>query len=313
MSMKTVYRTVTVVLPALLTAFLAAFLAAGCGNEMNTGLPADAAVPVEIAGAGITAGVQTRASITAGSMGVFRTGTGYPEQYEKYTYNNGWQPTANAIIVGGGDATVCAYYPYDDAAAHTGTGFVLEAQGWSELKDFSYAYTTEVSNKAPYVSFAMKRAYARLKLSITRKANYVGNCNIANVNIRHSGSNSFLTRRVLDISNNTASGDVNAGGGWTHGLNLGNIAPGATNTAYDALVPPQPVNGGLIITLPIDGTNRSVTVPAASFSDNLSAGRQYTISLTITDVAVTLNGNININDMVWDGTVIQNDEPIKIF
>lgn len=310
MSMKTVYRTVTVVLPALLTAFLAA----GCGNEMNTGLPADAAVPVEIAGAGITAGVQTRASITAGSMGVFRTGTGYPEQYEKYTYNNGWQPTANAIIVGGGDATVCAYYPYDDAAAHTGTGFVLEAQGWSELKDFSYATTgATVSNKAPYVSFAMKRAYARLKLSITRKANYVGNCNIANVNIRHSGNNSFLTRRVLDISNNATSGDVNAGGGWTHGLNLGNIAPGVTNNAYDALVPPQPVNGGLLITLPIDGVNRSVSIDAGYFTNReLGAGKQYTIRLTITDVAVILNGNININDLVLDGTGIQNDDPTII-
>lgn len=304
--MKTVYQTVS--------AILLAFLATGCGNDMSTGLPVDAPVPVEIVGAGISAEVQTRATITGGSIGVFRTGTGYPEQYEKYTYNNGWQPLANAIIVGGGDATVCAYYPYDDAAVHTGTGFVLEARGWTELKDLSYATTgATVSNKAPYVNFAMKRAYARLKLSVTRKANYVGNCNIANVNIRHSGNNSFLTRRVLDISNNASSGDVNPGGGWTYGLNLGNVAPGTTNTAYDVLVPPQAVNGGLTITLPIDGVNRAVTVPASAFVNGaLSAGRQYTISVTVTDVAVTLNGNININDMVWDGTIIQNNTPTEI-
>lgn len=309
--MKTAYRTATAVLPAV----LAAFLATACGNGTEAGLPADAPVPVEIAGAGIDAGVQTRATITGGSIGVFRTGAGYPEQYERYTYNNGWVPSANTLYVGGADATVCAYYPYDDAAVHTGTAFILEAQGWSGPKDLSYATTgATVSNKVPVVSFAMKRAYARLKLSITRTANYVGNCNVANVNIRHSGNNCFLTRRTLDISNNTSSGDVNTGGGWTNGLNLGNIAPGATNTAYDALVPPQPVNGGLIITLPIDGVNRSVNIDAGYFNNReLGAGRQYTISLTITDVAVILNGNININDMVWDGTVIQNNDPIKIF
>lgn len=306
--MKTVIRTV----PALLLIVLAA----GCGNEMSTGLADDTPVPVEITNAGITAEVQTRATINSGSIGVFRTGSGYTEQYEKYTYDNGWKPSSgnNHIRVSGGDATVCAYYPYDESPSRTGTKFNLTAQGWTAAKDLSYATTgATVSNKTPTVNFNMKRAYARIKLSITRKANYVGNCNIKNVTIRHSDNNSFLISRDLDISNNASSGDVNPGGGWRYGLNLGNVAPSTTNTAYDVLVPPQEVNGGLTITLPIDGVDRAVTVPASAFANNLDAGRQYTISLTITDVAVILNGNININDMVWDGTVIQNDDPIKIF
>lgn len=298
-------------------AALLAVLAAGCGNDTKPGLPVDAPVPVEITGVGISARVETRATITGGSIGVFRTGTGYTEQYEKYTYDSGWRPSpsANDIIVGGGDATVCAYYPYDEAANRSGTGFILEAGGWTELKDLCYATTgPTVSNKQPYVSFAMKRAYARLKLSITRTSNYVGNCNVTNVNIKNSGSNYFMTRRRLDISNQGYIGGGITGGGWTYGLNLGNISPGATNTAYDVLVPPQPVDGGLIITLPIDGVNRSVNIDAGYFTGGeLAAGKQYTVSLTITDVAVILNGNINMNDMVPDGTVIQNDEPIKIF
>lgn len=305
MKMKTVYRIANVVLLAV--------LAAGCGNDMNTGLPADAPVPVEITGAGITAGVETRATITGGSIGVFRTGSGYTEQYEKYTYDSGWKPSpsANAIIVGGGDATVCAYYPYDEAANRTGTGFILEVGGWSEQKDLCYAATSGVSNKNPQVSFPMKRAYARLKLSITRTANYVGDCNVTNVNIRNGSNNNFITRRVLDISNSISSGDVNTGGGWTNGLDLGNIGIGTTNTAYDVLVPPQQINGGLMITLPIDGLNRAVTVPAASFSNELGAGKQYTVSLTITDVAVILNGSININDYI-SGENLQNDVPVEI-
>ena len=302
--MKTAYRTVTVVLLAV--------LAAGCGNEKDTELPADALVPVEIAGAGISAEVQTRATITSGSIGVFRTGANYTQQYEKYTYNNGWTPSANTIYVGGADATVCAYYPYDDAANRSGTAFTLGVQGWSAAKDLSYAYTTGVSNKQPYVSFAMKRAYARLKLSITRKANYVGNCNITNVNVKSGSGNNFMTLRTLDIANGNLWGEVYQPDGWTYAVNLGDIASGATNTVYDVLVPPQPVKGGLTITLPIDGVNRYVTVPGGAYGDYFSAGWQYSISLTITDVAVTINGNINIVDMVTDNTVIQNDTPTEI-
>lgn len=302
--MKTAYRTVTVVLLAV--------LAAGCGNEKDTELPADALVPVEIAGAGISAEVQTRATITGGSIGVFRTGANYTQQYEKYTYNNGWKPSANTIYVGGGDATVCAYYPYDDAPNRVGTGFTLGVQAWSTLKDLSYAYTTGVSNKQPYVSFAMKRAYARLKLSITRKANYVGNCNIVNVNVKSSSGNNFMIFRTLDIANGNLWGEVYQPGGWTHAVSLGNIAPSTTNTVYDVLVPPQPVSGGLTITLPIDGVNRYVTVPETAYGSYFSAGWQYSISLTITDVAVTINGNINIVDMVTDGILIQNNNPIIV-
>lgn len=309
MKMKTVYRTANVVLLTV--------LAAGCGNDMNTGRPADAWVPVEITGAGITAGVETRATtITGGSIGVFRTGSGYTEQYEKYTYDGGWKPSAsaNAIIVGGGDATVCAYYPYDDAATRTGTGFTLEAGGWSEQKDLCYATTgaATVSNKHPQVSFAMKRAYARIKLSITRTSNYEGDCNVRDVNIKDN--NGFVTSCVLDISNSISSGDVNTGGGWTNSLDLGNVGNGTANTAYDVLIPPQPINGGLTITLPIDGMNRSVTVPAGQFTDGkLAAGKQYTISLIIANVTVTLNGGINIiNDYTVGNNNLQNDDPVDI-
>ena len=69
-------------------------------------------------------------------------------------------------------------------------------------------------------------------------------------------------------------------------------------TTYEAvLVPPQPVSGGLTITLTIDGVNRAVTVPAAQFSNNLTAGKQYTISLIITDAEIMLPASaVTTND-----------------
>ena len=311
MGIKTVCRLVIAILPAL--------LAAGCDKEMNTELPADAQVPVEIAGATIAAGVQTRtaSTITAGSIGVFRTdANGYlPEYNVQYTYKGGWSPDITALVVGNANATLCAYYPYNAASfAANSTTCTITVQPYDAGKDLCYATTggTDVCNYTPSASFVMRRAYARLKLSITR-TDYVGDCNIANVNIRDGAANNFVTSRTLDISNGNYSGEVYTNGGWMNSLNPGNIAPDATNDKCDVLVPPQAINGGLAITLFVDGEKRGVTVPAARFSNELSAGKQYTIKLTIKRLSVTANMTVvSTYRPEDDDTVIQNDVPTEI-
>lgn len=283
---------------------LLASLAAGCDNGADADLPADTLVPVRIIDAGISAEVQTRATISSGSMGVFRTtANGYTAQYNsQYTYNSGWKPNTT-VYVGGANATLCAYYPYNVVTfTANSTTCTLIAQKYDAAKDLCYAKTggAAVCNKTPNATFAMTRAYSRLKLSIKRHAtNYVGNCNITNVNIKHSTGTNFFVNRTLDISSGTNGGSATAGG-WTYGLNTGNMAANATNTAYDVLVPPQPVSGGLTITLTIDGVNRAITVPAAQFSNNLIAGQQYTISLIITNAEIVLPASaVTVND--WSG------------
>lgn len=308
MRMKTAYRLVIAILPAI--------LAAGCDKDMNAGVPADGQVPVEITGASISAGVHTRAAstITTGSMGVFRTdANGYTPLYNvQYTYSGGWT-TGETVYVGGANAALCAYYPYNAATfTANSTTCTLNAQKYDAAKDLCYATTggAAVCNKTPDAGFAMTRGYARIKLSITWLAGYAGNCNITDVNLKNGAT--FYAARTLDISSGSYGGSA-AGGGWTYALNTGNTGSGAANTSYDVLVPPQPLSSpGLTITLTIDGVDHAVTVPAASFSNSLSAGRQYTISLNITDVSITLNGNINMTDMVTDGTTIINDTPTEI-
>ena len=126
------------------------------------------------------------------------------------------------------------------------------------------------------------------------------------MNIKHSTGTNFFVNRTLDISAGTNGGSATAGG-WTYALNTGNMAANATNTAYDVLVPPQPVSGGLTITLTIDGVNRVVTVPAAQFSNNLNAGQQYTISLIITDAEIVLPASaVTVND--WSGVSNQDTD-----
>lgn len=289
---------------------------AGCGNDADADLPADTLVPVKIADAGISAEVQTRATaILSGSMGVFRTtANGYTAQYNsQYTYNSGWKPNTT-VYVGGANATLHAYYPYNAATfTANSTTCTLTAQKYDAAKDLCYAKTggVAVCNKTPNATFAMTRAYSRLKLSIKRHAtNYVGNCNITNVNIKHSTGNNFFVSRTLDISTGTNGGSATAGG-WTYALNTGNMAANATNTAYDMLVPPQPVSGGLTITLTIDGVNRAITVPATQFSNNLNAGQQYTISLIITDAEIVLpTSAVTVND--WGGVANQDTTKVEV-
>lgn len=290
---------------------LLASLVAGCDNGADADLPADTLVPVKIADASISAEVQTRATISSGSMGVFRTSAnGYTAQYNsQYTYNSGWKPNTT-VYVGGANATLCAYYPYNAVTfTANSTTCTLTAQKYDAAKDLCYAKTggAAVCNKTPNATFAMTRAYSRLKLSIKRHAtNYVGNCNITNVNIKHSTGTNFFVNRTLDISAGTNGGSATAGG-WTYALNTGNMAANATNTAYDVLVPPQPVSGGLTITLTIDGVNRAITVPSAQFSNNLTAGQQYTISLIIIDAEIVLPASaVTVND--WSGVSNQDTD-----
>lgn len=285
-------------------------LLAGCGSgEDKDFFPDDAQVPVTIATSLDADIIQTRANVSTGSMGVFLSNAnGYKPQYNvQYTYNGGWKASA-PVYVGVPNATLHACYPYNAVTfTANSTTCTLTAQKYDAAKDLCYAKTggAAVCNKTPNATFAMTRAYSRLKLSIKRHAtNYVGNCNITNVNIKHSTGTNFFVNRTLDISTGTNGGSATAGG-WTYALNTGNMAANATNTAYDVLVPPQPVSGGLTITLTIDGVSRAITVPAAQFSNNLIAGQQYTISLIITDAEIVLPASaVTVND--W-GSVSNQD------
>lgn len=215
---------------------------------------------------------------------MFRTNAyGYTLQYNsQYNYNGGWEAGASPVYVGGANATLCAYYPYG-AAPFTANSFVctLSAQKWAADKDLCYATTggDAVCNQTP---FSMKRAYSRITLNIQRHAtNYTGNCKITNVNLKNSAGN-FFSNRTLNISNGTYGGNATSGG-WDYALNADNIAAGATNTAYDVLVPPQPVNGGLTITLKADGKDRVVTIPPGEVHKQLACRRPAIRHLPVDD------------------------------
>ena len=329
----------------------AMFLLCGCNSEfMSPDGENGESVPLSISGLhlegslneenepdAVTRAVATRTVTTRVSTGtvttngatikVFQLATnGYMGEYNvkcSYTDSDGdgafqWElakfigiDKRNSSIVGVYDPNGLGVFP--DSNTGTVTSVNLTAQVFDEKKlwylDTSH---TTVTNTNPAVAFKMAPAYSRIKLSIQRHAtNYVsGNCAITNVNLK-SGT-VFYSDNSMNISSGAVQGNATTGG-WSYLLNTGNIAAGDTNTAYDVLVPPQSVVSGLTITLTIDNTNRTITIPATQFTNSaLAAGQEYTIPLMITDTAVTPNGNVAIIDYTDDGTTIKNNTPTEL-
>lgn len=292
---------------------LPALLLGGCDKDSGPDFTDGSPVVIEIAGASLEGIISSRATtpISSGSIGVFRTtANAYTAQYNaKYTYKNGaWTADPNPVYVGGDNATLCACYPHGAATFDTNS-FVctLTAQKWTADKDLCYATTggPAVCNHTPEVSFTLTHAYSRIKLNIQRDAaHFTGNCKITNVNLKNSTGNNFFSSRTLDISKGTYGGSATPAG-WNYNPNITAIAAGATNnTAYDVLVPPQSVNGGLTITLKADGKDRAVTVPAGKFTSNeLAAGQQYVIYLLMTDTSIVVSGVSLADWTVFSGSM----------
>lgn len=249
---------------------------------------------------------------------VFLTNAGgYTPQYNKtYTCSGGkWSSTDPVYVDKRTGKAVAVYDP--NSLVNFGTNSsvttnTLQAQAYDEAKLWYFDDTNGVgvNNTTPTATFKMKAAYSWIVLSIERHAiNYVaGNCAITNVNLK-SGT-TFYSNNSIDISTAVLQGSATTGG-WSYNPHITSIAAGATDTSCNVLVPPQAIASGLTITLTIDGADRAITIPAASFSSNLNAGQQYTIELMITDTAISLNGNVSITDKVTDNSTITNNNPIE--
>lgn len=303
-------------------AVMIAIAVSGCNGDMLEMQSGDGMVPVEVNNVlSVNANrTESRAALPVTSngakMGVFRIGdTKYTAQDNvEYTYSSSttkWTSTA-PINVGVQATNLCAYYPYNSITFTTGTTATLVASKYEAGKDVSYATSaaSTVTNQNPEATFAMKHAYARIKLAIKRSdTNFHGNCNISTVNLRNNTN--FFVNRTLNISTSSYGGSATTGG-WTYTLNSGNMAAGSTNNAYDVLVPPQTVSSGLKITLVVDGVERSATIPATSFSSNLNAGSQYSISLLLSDVEVIPKGNVTITEWITDNSKIGSETVIVV-
>lgn len=304
---------------ALVMLWAVAVVVAGCSNDIETLPTVEGEVPLQITDGAISAEVQTRATLSSGSIGIFRTTTNnYSALYNvQYTYSGGWKAASsgNAIYLSQLPANLCAYYPYGSVTFTSGTSTVatLSAQKYDSTKDMCYATTggVAVCNKTPNATFAMTRAYSRLTLTIKRHAsNYVGTGGVSTINLKNGSS--FYNSRTLNISNGNYANPTGSPttGGYSYSFGT-TIAAGKSATA-DLLIPPQSVANGLTITLTIDGTARSVTVPADKFTNkNLAAGIRYGITLEISAAQIIPDGTITGDE--YDGQSSGGDYELNIY
>lgn len=284
-----------------------------CTQEDQTAFSDGKALPVEVVSASVDNDAATRSftdiTSTDYQLGIIRLATeGYEYQSTSYYYSDlalGWI-SPKPVLVNEHNATLYSYYPYHEAKGNyaglaTGTSFTLQTQPYTESEDMCYGIGKSRVNGYAYASlmdyrmnFPMKRAYSRLKLTLARSAQYDTSkpCRVTKITVQSATGKNLYVQRPLDIASGVFAGSATAGGYVYDGVDV-SLETGA-EAVYDFLLPPQPLAGGLNVTLLIDGISRPVTLNALS---ELVAGTHYLLKLTIQDVEVVPQVTvITVND-----------------
>ena len=269
--------------------------------------------------------VSTRAGsvlvpVTKGSLGIFRSkGAGYSGELNniEYTYTGaakGWQPTAttDTILLNGGDADVCAYYPYDGAmnfidktrmpiysGKYTGN---YSAVAGSFVYDLCYDINRTLNGSKRATTFEMKHAMAMLEFKITKDAGYQGDCRVTSVSILNPN---LITESAIDISSGTYATTSSKGtvaynpGDDADGILIGSTA--ATTSAL--LVPFTPDADGITLSFAVN----DMPVTANIGTDKLpkvEAGNRYTVKLTMKATSMEVTG---VDMLPWEETGVGGD------
>lgn len=276
-----------------LTCLVAAVLLAGCsGSELPEGLqpggPSEADIPLNVTVASLEAEVEsspvTRATtnLNTGSIGIFRDNTnGYTAATNiRYNYASPtWTPqtATETIYLGLLPVNVCAYHPW---SAGKTTAIALTSDVYAAANDLSYAINQSVdgrTNKTTALTFAMKRAYARLAFKLKRD-NYPGTCSVTNLTVKNllPSTTLTITTGTYAANNGTASATLNR----TRTVNVTTTVGSSSDWGEEyLLVPCTPAGSGMEITLTVDGKTMTTTVPKTSYTP--VAGQWKTITLTL--------------------------------
>lgn len=281
-----------------LTCLLAAVLIAGCsGSELPEGLqpagPSEAETPLNVTVASLEAEVEsspgTRAAtnLTTGSIGIFRDNTnGYTAASNvQYNYvSSKWAPqsTSETIYLGLLPVNVCAYHPWSSGKT---TAIALKSDVYATANDLSYATNQSVdgrTNKSTALTFAMKRAYARVAFKLKRD-NYPGTCSVTNLTVKN-----LLASTTLTITSGTYAATIGTTAATlnrTRTVVVTATAGASTDWGEEyLLVPCIPAGTGMEITLTVDGKTMTTTVPTASYKPVAGEYKTITLMLKGTDL-----------------------------
>ena len=257
--------------------------------------------------------VDTRAAVavemTEGTLGIFCLPEEDYTALENIRYNRvageNWKPASTVIYVGATYARLCAYAPYNsvefkNSSLKTEAGLTMQTYAAEKDMRFAVSGGDEVWKKTPTANFELKRAYARLVLSVVRDATYPNTCKITKAKIEASTGN-IITANTVDISTGT-EGSGTQTPQYIHTVTTGlkdGFAIGVTDdTSFDWLLPQQTFSGGVVLTLTVDGMDYSVTIPADKLS-TFVRGTKYIVSLAVKGGKLTLMSDKILIDKDW--------------
>lgn len=278
-----------------LTCLLAAVLLAGCsGSELPEGLqpagPSEAETPLNVTVASLESEVEsspgTRATtnLTTGSIGIFRDNLNGYTAASNVQYNYGsskWLPqtTSETIYLGLLSVNVCAYHPWI-SGYNTATAIPLTSNVYAAANDLSYATNQSVdglTNKTTALTFAMKRAYARVAFKLKRD-NYPGTCTVTKLTVAN-----LLPSTTLNITSGTYAANTGTAAATldrTRTVTVTATVGASTDWGEEyLLVPCTPASTGMTITLTVDGKTMSTIVSKTNYTP--VAGQYKTITLTL--------------------------------
>lgn len=304
---------------------LSGLLASCTADEQRAGMPG-AEDSLHVSSATVSTGSHTDTStrltgddvaipVTQGSLGIFRSGTGYAEAQDnkKYTYiGNGWQPATpgDAILLNANAADVCAYYPYHGNAAYSDktalpltSGKYTGGTGMYDPADLCYDTNRAVSSTRRTTSFTLRHALAMLELKLSKGAEYVSDCRVTSVSLLNPGLIISSAINITDGSYNAApvKGTLTYSPGTdAGGIPIGNLP--VTTTAL--LVPFTPTASGLTVSLTVNGVPTEANIPAATLA-GVEAGHRYTVKITLKAVSMQVTG---VDKMPWTEINVGGDD-----
>lgn len=236
--------------------------------------------------------IQTRATLTDGSLGVFRLASSSytsAKSNVRYNYVSSWTAASTPVYLNKSQATLNLYYPYN-ASYSNSTAIPLTSQvpGTNQANALWYSRMTVASTDLP-LNLSLKQAYARMTFNFTHLASYTGNCAISNITISNSEIISTATLNIEDTDGYPYTAGTK--GSVSFNPNISSIASGASDASGIVLmVPVASLTGNITFSVTIDGVVKTGTLSSTSLS-SLLAGSNYQININIEKLGLTLVAN----------------------
>lgn len=223
-----------------------------------------------------------------GSVAALQVSGNYVDNMQ-YTYNTAWTPVTQTYWIDNSTlADFYLYYPYTSSITSIDAMPYSVKANQSQLSDYKSSVlmigkTIGVAPKLSPVRIGAKHVMSQITINLV-----VGN-GFTNATLAAAKISVKVNRLKTKATANLATGAVTAIGDDT------DIIPfKVANNSYKAIVVPQAVGEGNLITVNVDG--RDFNLPKTSNFNGFEAGKKHNFNVTLSK---TSNG-VNVNITKWE-------------